>query len=378
MAFVDLKKQLDFLEPAVSRAINAVVAAGQFINGPEVQQLEQALSEYVGAEHCVACANGTDALTLPLLAWSIGPGDAVFCPTFTFIATAEVVALRGASCVFVDIDPVTYNIDPESLAERIEFVLKKTSLKPKVVIPVDLFGLPYDYDKISAIAERYGLKILEDAAQGFGGLYGDKRAGSLGDVSATSFFPSKPLACYGDGGAIFTQDRQLAGLLKSIRGHGAGSDRYEHLRLGLNSRLDTLQAAILLVKLAAFPQELQARQKVAKRYEDALRGLVLSVPEIPSSSLSSWAQYTIRVPAQVRDAVVDDVKAKGAPVMVYYPKCLHLQKAFEYLGGHVGQFPAAEKATREVLSLPMHPYLSEQDQDRVVETLKASLKAAGV
>jgi dTDP-4-amino-4,6-dideoxygalactose transaminase len=289
-----------------------------------------------------------------------------------------VVSLRGATPVFVDIDPVTYNIDPQSLTEKIDFIQKQGRLKPKLVIPVDLFGLPYDYEKVGKIADFYGIKILEDAAQGFGGVYGSKTAGSLGHVSATSFFPAKPLGCYGDGGAVFTSDPSLAEVIKSLSGHGAGKERYEHVRLGMNSRLDTIQAAVLLVKLDAFQAELEARQEAARRYEEALVGVVPSVPAVPGGRLSSWAQYTIRVPEGARSQVIEKMASLGVPAMVYYPKCLHLQEAFEDLGGRAGELPVAEKASGEVLSLPMHPYLTADDQNRVVEALIEGLRAAGL
>ncbi|MDR1546441.1 MAG: DegT/DnrJ/EryC1/StrS family aminotransferase [Deltaproteobacteria bacterium] len=373
LPFIDLKKQFELLAPALTRALTQTAAAAQYINGPQVAELEKALAEYVGVAECVACANGTDALTLPLLAWNVGPGDAVFCPAFTFIATAEVVALRGATPVFVDIEPVTFNLDPRHLEAKIVEVEKAGVLKPRAIIPVDLFGLPYDYEAVAAVADRHGLLILEDAAQGFGGGYGGKKAGSLGHVGATSFFPAKPLACYGDGGAVFTDDADLAAVVRSIRGHGAGADRYEHLRLGMNSRLDTLQAAVLLVKLDAFPQELDDRQLVAGRYEEALAGLA-AVPAVPGGRLSSWAQYTVRVPAEARPEIIDRLKAQGVPTMVYYPKCLHLQPAFERFGGRPGDLPASERASREVLSLPMHPWLSPDDQSRIIEAFIDALQ----
>ncbi|MDR2366520.1 MAG: DegT/DnrJ/EryC1/StrS family aminotransferase [Deltaproteobacteria bacterium] len=377
LPFMDLRAQYLKLEPAITRALLDAVASARFILGPEVGELEAALAGYVGTRECVCCANGTDALTLGLLAWDVGPGEAVFCPAFTFFSTAEAVALRGATPVFVDIDPVTYNIDPVSLGERIREVKAAGKLRPRAIIPVDLFGLPYDYGAVAALAEEHGLVILEDAAQGFGGLYGGRRAGSLGHAGITSFFPAKPLGCYGDGGAVFTDNDELADLIRSARAHGAGGHRYEHVRLGLNSRLDTIQAAILLVKLKAFPGELETRQIVAGRYDRALSGRVPSVPSVPGGRLSSWAQYTVRVPAASREAIARSMAAQGVPTAIYYPKCLHLQPAFAGLGGCPGDLPEAERASGEVLSLPMHPYLTEADQARVVSALLGALDGAG-
>jgi dTDP-4-amino-4,6-dideoxygalactose transaminase len=366
--FIDLKKQYEALKPRLEKALLAVAASVQFIGGPLIDQLEKALAEYVGASECVTCANGTDALILPLLAFDVGPGDAVFCPSFTFIATAEVAALRGATPVFVDIDPLTYNMSPEDLSEKIERVEKAGRLKPKVVIPVDLFGLPADFAKINAVAKKRDLLVLEDAAQGFGGLVSGQRAGSLAAIGATSFFPAKPLGCYGDGGAIFVSDRELADVFRSLRGHGAGQSKYEHVRLGVNSRLDALQAAVLLEKLAIFPQELLARQVAAREYGRRLEGRV-GLPFVPEGSLSSWAQYTIRVPAGSRDFLIERLKAHGVPTNVYYPMGLHRQPAFRTLEGiekgPEADCPETDKAAKEVLSLPMHPYLEEAIIDRI-------------
>jgi dTDP-4-amino-4,6-dideoxygalactose transaminase len=377
LPFIDLQKQRQKLEPKLTEALLEAAAGGKYILGPQVRELEEALAEYVGTTECVCCANGTDALFLALLAWEVGPGEAVFCPAFTFFSTAEVVAARGATPIFVDVNPVTYNLDPVSLEEKIEGVVKEGRLRPRAIIPVDFFGLPYDHESVAGIADRHGLVILEDAAQGFGGVYGGMRAGSLGHAGATSFFPAKPLGCYGDGGAVFTNHVELAEIIRSARAHGTGGHRYEHIRLGLNSRLDTIQAAILLVKLEAFPEELDLRQEVAMRYERALVGMVPSAPAVPGGRLSSWAQYTIRVPAKRREAIIEHMRGLGIPTMIYYPKCLHLQPAFAGLGGRAGDLPAAEKASSEVLSLPMHPYLTKEDQDRIAEALYESLEVAG-
>jgi dTDP-4-amino-4,6-dideoxygalactose transaminase len=307
------------------------------------------------------------------MAWGIGPGDAVFCPTFTFIATAEVVSLRGAVPVFVDVDPVTFNIDAGDLERKVKAVEAEGRLRPRLVITVDLFGLPADYIAVESVASRHGMKVLEDAAQGFGGRIGESRAGTFGAASSTSFFPAKPLGCYGDGGAVFTPDGELADVIRSLRGHGAGADRYRHVRVGLNSRLDTLQAAILLSKLAAFPGELDARQEAAARYGELI-GDLAETPVVPQGYLSSWAQYTVKVPPARRDAIQARMKDLGVPTMVYYPRPLHLQPAYLPLGGKPGDCPCSERMCGEVLSLPMHPYLDKATQERVVSALASALK----
>ncbi|MDR1577067.1 MAG: DegT/DnrJ/EryC1/StrS family aminotransferase [Deltaproteobacteria bacterium] len=359
--FIDLKKQYLALQPQMEKALLKVASSAQFVGGPEVAELEKALASYVGAGEVIACANGTDALTLPLLAWGVGPGDAVFCPSFTFIATAEVVVLRGATPVFVDIDPTTYNLSPVDLERQIELVLKEGRLKPKVIIPVDLFGLPADFAAINRVAQKYDLLVLEDAAQGFGGERRGQKAGTFSVVAATSFFPAKPLGCYGDGGAVLVRDPELAEVIRSIRGHGQGQNKYEHVRLGMNSRLDTLQAAILLEKLAVFAEELKARQKVARGYQRLLSDEALK-PTVPEGYYSAWAQYTIRVPAELRAGLIQYLKDAGVPANIYYPLGLHQQPFFKGLAGSIpaGVFPETEKAAREVLSLPMHPYLDEE------------------
>lgn len=371
--FIDLKRQYESLEPEIRAAVNKVLSGARFINGPEVGELERALADYVGVERVVSCGNGTSSMEMMLLAQGVGPGDAVFCPAFTFIATAEVISLRGASPVFVDIDPLTYNIDPADLERKIEGVKRAGRLRPRGIIPVDLFGLPADYRVLEPLAQKQGLFILEDAAQGFGGRLDGRRAGSFGLAGSTSFFPAKPLGCYGDGGAVLTNDSALADTLLSLRTHGAGGHKYEHVRIGVNSRLDTLQAAVLLVKLKAFPGELDERQRVAEGYARHL-GKSLTVPEIPEGFYSSWAQYTVRVPSEGRDSIMTALKNKGVPTMVYYPKPLHLQPAFAGLGGRPGDLPASEAASAEVLSLPMHPYLSNQDVEIISETVLAALK----
>lgn len=373
IAFIDLKKQYAALRDEISAEMEKVLTEGQYIHGPQVAELEAALAAYTGVGHVVACGNGTSSLELALMALSVGPGQAVFCPAFTFMATAEVIALRGARPVFVDIDPATYNLDPADLRVKIEAVRREGKFEPKGIIPVDLFGLPADYGVLEPLAAEHGLFILEDAAQGFGGALRGRRAGAFGRVGSFSFFPAKPLGCYGDGGALTTDDADLAALLRSLRTHGSGGHKYEHLRLGTNSRLDTLQAAILLVKLRAFPRELEERQRVAGLYTRLLAGH-LPTPVVPEGALSSWAQYTVRVPATERDRVMAEMKAAGIPTMIYYPRPLHLQPAFADLGGREGDLPVSEAAAREVLSLPMHPYLDDAEVEKIAETLIANLE----
>ncbi|MDR3038015.1 MAG: DegT/DnrJ/EryC1/StrS family aminotransferase [Candidatus Adiutrix sp.] len=371
-AFIDLKKQYEFLGGDIRAALDKALASAAFINGPEVAEFEAALADYAGVAEAVSCANGTASLELALLAWGVGPGDAVFCPAFTFIATAEVVALRGARPVFVDIDPETYNMDPEDLRAKLAAVRAEGRQRPKAVIPVDLFGLPADYGALEPLCAAEGLLILEDAAQGFGGRLGRRRAGAFGRAGSTSFFPAKPLGCYGDGGAILTNDRDMAATFRSLRTHGSGNHKYEHVRLGTNSRLDTLQAAVLLVKLKAFPKELEERQRVAAGYTRRLRDH-LPTPVIPEGFYSSWAQYTVRAPAGRREAIMNNLKERGVPTAVYYPRPLHLQPAFAAWGGRPGDLPASEKAAAEVFSLPMHPYLSDGEVAEIAELVLKAL-----
>jgi len=354
MQFIDLETQYKYLKPKIDARIHKVLEHGQYIMGPEVRELEDKLASYVGVKHAVTCANGTDALSLALMVLDVKKGDAVFCPTFTFFATAEVVAHIGATPVFVDSDETTFNISPSDLEVRIQEVISKGEVKPKAIIAVDLFGLPADYEKISQIAAKYDLKIIEDAAQGFGGSINGKKAGSFGDIATTSFFPAKPLGCYGDGGAIFTDNDEYAELIKSLRVHGKGEDKYDNVRIGVNSRLDTLQAAILIEKLEAFPQELVNRNESANKYNSELEGKYI-IPEVPKGYYSSWAQYTVR--SNDREAAMAEYRKRGIPTMVYYRTCMHEQTAFDYLGYKLGDFPVAEKLSREVFSLPMHPYL---------------------
>jgi dTDP-4-amino-4,6-dideoxygalactose transaminase len=370
IAFIDLQAQRRRLGEPLNKAIMAAVEGGQWMLGPQVAQFEQSLADFTGVKHAVACANGTDALILLLRAWEIGPDDAVFVPAFTFAATGEVVALVGATPVFVDVLEDTYNMDPTSLEAAIAMVKKSGTLKLKAVIPVDLFGQPADYRLLAPICAREGLKMLCDVAQGFGGTLDGKRAGAVGDAAATSFFPAKPLGCYGDGGACFTNDDAMKELLLSIRMHGQGSDRYEHVRLGLNSRLDTIQAAILIEKLKIFPEEIEMRDAVAARYNDAFVGADVVTPKVISGACSVWAQYTLQV--ENRAKFQADLKEAGVPTAVYYPIPLSKQKAY----AHYPSAPTAvsERLASRVVSLPMHPYLDKATQDRVIA---AVLKSAG-
>jgi dTDP-4-amino-4,6-dideoxygalactose transaminase len=354
MQFIDLKAQYQHLQDKIDARIRAVLDHGKYIMGPEVQELENELAAFVGVKHAITCGNGTDALQLALMALEIKSGDAVFCPTFTFFATAESIAFVNATPVFVDSNADTFNICPADLEKRIEQTIKEGKLTPKAIIAVDLFGLPADYPALEKIAKKYDLKIIEDAAQGFGGSINGKQAGSFGDIATTSFFPAKPLGCYGDGGALFTNDDKYADLLKSYRVHGKGKDKYDNIRIGMNSRLDTIQAAILLEKLTEFPQELINRNIVADNYGKSLSSKY-KTPRVPEGYVSSWAQYTLTT--SNRNAVMIEYKAKGIPTMVYYSTCMHEQTAFSHLGYKVGDFPVAEKISKEVLSLPMHGYM---------------------
>lgn len=367
MDFIDLKAQLSRIRPKIDGRIKNILDHGHFILGPEVQELETALAQYTRAKHCISCASGTDALLMPLMALAIGKGDAVFVPSFTFFATAEVIALVGATPVFVDIDPSTYTISPASLHEAIRTLPKKfPGIVPKAIIPVDLFGVPAQYDAIHAIAKSHALVVIEDAAQSFGANYKGEKAGALAEIAATSFFPAKPLGCYGDGGAIFCSDDQLAQKLVSIRVHGQGKDKYHNIRLGLNARLDTLQAGILIEKLAILDDEIKKREQIASRYTDALKNVAIT-PNVPSQCRSAWAQYTIQI--NNRDMLMDALTSKGIPSMLYYPVPLHLQDAFSHLNYKKGDLPISEQLSTTVISLPMHPYLSESDQDKVIKEI---------
>lgn len=370
MQFRDLKKQYEVLKSEMDEAISRVLEASSYISGKQVAELEEELAEYVGVKHCITCANGTDALTLALMTWGIGEGDAVFVPDFTFFSSAETVAYEGATPVFTDILEDTFNMDPDSLERAIKAVLAEKKLTPKAIVTVDLFGLPADYDRIRAIADKYGLYILEDAAQGFGGMYRGGRAGSFGDIATTSFFPAKPLGCYGDGGAVFTDNDEWAALLKSYRIHGKGSDKYDNVRIGMNSRLDTIQAAVLQVKLKAFKDyELADTDAIAARYAEGLKNCV-KVPVIPEELGSGWAQYSILLKdAEERDAVQAHLKENDVPSMIYYPRGMHQQTAFAGCKLYGETFPVAASVCGRVLALPLSPYLTEEDQQKVIRLI---------
>ncbi|MEW6334361.1 MAG: DegT/DnrJ/EryC1/StrS family aminotransferase [Thermodesulfobacteriota bacterium] len=414
MDFIDLAAQQRRIADNLKARIASVLAHGQYINGPEVLELEATLAGYVGVKHAVGCASGTDALLMALMALDIGPGDAVFTTPFTFVATAEVISLIGATPLFVDIDPITFNIDPKKLEHAILTLKENPSrlpfsddagadgpgreaaqalprdeqvvshrnaernhtggmtLRPRAVIPVDLFGLPADYDAIGAVAAAHGLAVIADAAQSFGSDYKGKKACAFGEIACTSFFPAKPLGCYGDGGMCFTNDDHLDGILRSIRVHGQGMDKYENVRIGINGRLDTLQAAILLAKFSIFPEEIDLRQEVAQRYGELLADAVVT-PVIPDGYKSVWAQYSLLTrDAAERAALMGALKQDGVPTAVYYPKPLHLQKAFAHAGYREGDFPVSEVCAERIFSLPMHPYLDAGQQSRIAETLKRS------
>ena len=375
MQFRDLHAQYESLKPEIDAGFQSVIDSSAFILGKPVAELENQLAAYVGRRHCIGVANGTEALQLALMAYDIGPGDAVFTSDFTYFASAGCAAIIGATPVLVDIDINTFNICPSALEEQIQRVLKEGKVRPRAIIPVDLFGLPADYPEIERIARKFGLLILEDAAQGFGGQIQGKLACSFGEISATSFFPAKPLGCYGDGGAIFTDDDQIDARLRSLRASGKSpEDKYDNREVGMNSRLDTLQAAILLPKFKAFREyEVDAVNKVAQRYTDALSGRVIT-PTVPSGYRSSWAQYTILLEnASQRNRLQQHLKERGIPSMVYYPRGLHQQKAFAGMMLRDEDYPNTIAATQRVLSLPMHPYLEEADQDLVIQSVLEGL-----
>jgi dTDP-4-amino-4,6-dideoxygalactose transaminase len=369
--FIDIGAQRRRLGKSIDEAVSRVLAHCQFINGPEVAQLEAALADFSGAKHVVSCASGTDALLMVLMAKDVGRGDAVLCPSFTFCATGEAVALTGATPVFVDVDEATFNIDAASLKRGIA-TAKRLGLKPRAVIPVDLFGQSADHDAIGAVAEAEGMFVLDDAAQAFGASYKGRRLGAFGLATATSFFPAKPLGCFGDGGAIFTDDAELAATLRSVRVHGQGSDKYDNVRLGLTGRLDTMQAAILIEKLKIFEDEIAARNKVAERYAQGL-GNVVTVPQVAGGATSVWAQYTIRLPLGCdRDSFAAALKAQGIPTAIYYPKSMHQQTAYRDFPVADGGLPASERLSRDVISLPMHAYLEESAQERIIKAVRGA------
>lgn len=368
MQFIDLHKQFDLIEDGIREGFDAVFKHNGFIGGPEIKELEAQLASYTGMKHVTACASGTDALTVPLRAYDLNEKDAVFVPSFTFFASAESITLAGGTPVFVDVKYDTFNMDPEDLERKIKETLEEGKLTPKGVIAVDLFGQPAEFPAIRAIAEKYGLFVLEDAAQGFGGTIGDKTAGSFGDVAATSFFPAKPLGCYGDGGAIFTNDDELHALIDSIHVHGKGTDKYDNVRIGYNSRLDTFQAVVLLQKLTLFKDELDKRNAVAAAYTERLKD-TFETPVVLEGYGSSWAQYTLKAKnKEERDKVVEEMKAQGIPVMVYYPIPIHRSGAYKHLNAK--SLPVTEELSDKVFSIPMHPYLTIEDIDMICDALK--------
>ncbi|MEA2937951.1 MAG: hypothetical protein QOC56_1455 [Alphaproteobacteria bacterium] len=371
--FIDVAAQRRRLGPAVDEAIARVVDHCQFILGPEVRAAEAELAAFCGARHAITCASGTDALLLPLMAKGIGPGDAVVCPSFTFCASAEVVALLGATPVFADVDAATFNLDPPGI-ERAIATARKRGLRPKAVMPVDLFGQPADHAAISALAAAENLFVLDDAAQAFGATYRNRRIGTLCDATATSFFPAKPLGVYGDGGAVMTDDDDLAQVMRSLRVHGEGVDKYDCVRIGLNGRFDTIQAAVLLEKLKIFPEEIAAREAIARRYSARLAD-VATVPRVSTLATSVWAQYTIRLAAGRRDGLAADLKMQGIPTAVYYAKPVHRQAAYKAFPVADGGLPVTDRLAAEVISLPMHAYLDEPTQERIVEAVRRALGA---
>lgn len=374
ISFIDLKAQQARIRGEIDAAIKRVLDHGNYIMGPEVAALESALAKFCGAKHAISCASGTDALLMIMMAKGVGPGDAVICPAFTYTATPEVIALLGATPVFCEVSEATFNIDPASLKAAVD-AATKAGLKTRAIIAVDLFGQPADYARVCAFADAHGMFVISDAAQGFGGTIGGRKVGTFGLATATSFFPAKPLGCYGDGGAIFTEDDTLADVMRSIRLHGKGDDKYDVVRIGINGRLDTIQAAILIEKLKIFPGEILARQDVAERYRAGLEDVAV-VPRIAPSMTSVWAQYTLIIPDGRRDSVAKNLAGKGIPTQVYYPRALHEQVAYRHYPVAVGGVPVAERLPKEVLSLPMHPYLSTDEQDRIIAGVRSALAGA--
>jgi dTDP-4-amino-4,6-dideoxygalactose transaminase len=371
--FVDLQAQYRRIRPSVDARIHKVLEHGKFILGPEVAELEQALIRFTGATHCITVASGTEALRLPMMAEGIGPGDAVFMPAFTFTATAEVPVAQGAEPVFVDVSESTYNIDIDSLAATIESVRREGRLRPRAVVPVDLFGLPADYDRLGELCRRNDMLLIADAAQSLGARRGNRRVGALAPITATSFFPAKPLGGYGDGGAIFTEDAGLAEIYRSIRVHGAGGDRYDIVRIGTNARLDTLQAAVLLAKLEIFEDEIEARERIARSYDRLLDPRITRPPR-QADSLSAWAQYCVLL--DDRDAVAKALAAEGIPTAIYYPRPMHLQTAYARFGRGAGSLPVSERLSGRILALPMHPYLDEATVARIAGAVNTAVAAA--
>jgi len=384
MQFIDLAAQQERIRERIEANIAAVLDHGKYIMGPEIQSLEEKLAQYVGVKHAISCASGTDALLLALMAYEIGPGDAIFTTPFTFIATGEVISLLGATPVFVDIDSQTFNMDPSKLEPAIQAILDNAandpaiarsgiSLVPRGIIAVDLFGLPADYDNLNAIAGQHGLFVLEDAAQSFGAGYKGKKACNLTQIGCTSFFPAKPLGCYGDGGMCFTDNENLYETIQSLRVHGQGTHKYDNVRIGMNGRMDTLQAAVLLAKFDIFPEEVELRQQVARRYSRLLNQQAeVQAPMVPQEMISAWAQYSVLAKDEThRTQLQAKLKDAGIPTAIYYPKPLHLQTAFKFLGYEEGDFPISEDFSSRIFSLPMHPYLSNSDQEIIAKNLSS-------
>ena len=365
--FVDLKSQYEQLKPQINARIDRVLEHGAYVMGPEIAELEYQLSEYCNVKHAITCSSGTDALLLGLMAYDIGPGDAVFTTPFTFFATAEAIAFVGATPIFVDIDRRTFNIDPERLEEAIHRVNQSGELRSRGILPVNLFGLPANYAQIDPLARKNALFVLEDAAQSFGAKYGNQASCSLGDISATSFFPAKPLGCYGDGGAVFTNDDALAEKILSLRIHGMGQNKYDNVRIGLNARMDSIQAAVLLVKLGIFDDELKKRRRLAEVYDQCLRDLV-ETPFIPDGMSSSWAQFSVL--SEHREIMIEALAEHEIPVQVYYRVPCHLSRAFSHLGYKPGDCPVTEEVSSRIFSLPMHPYLDDGIAARIRSVLE--------
>lgn len=367
MDFIDLKTQQNRIREGLKVRFDRILEHGAYIMGPEVTELEEKLAEYCGVKHAISCSSGTDALLIPLMAWNVGPGDAVFTTPFTYVATAEVISLLGATPVFVDVYESTFNIDCAKLESAIQHTISEGKLTPKAIIPVDLFGVPARYRLIEEIAKKYDLKVIEDAAQSFGGAIRDKKVGTFGDVAATSFYPAKPLGCYGDGGAIFTNNDNLASKCKAIRIHGTTSDRYHSELLGLNGRLDSLQAAVLLEKLTIFDEEIVLREKINNHYRSNLK----NCQYIPKDYASSHALFSILLESdQQRNQIVEKLQKNNVPTAIYYKYPIHLMKAFSYLGYQKGDFPISESLKNTILSLPMHPYLSEKEVDLIISIIQ--------
>jgi dTDP-4-amino-4,6-dideoxygalactose transaminase len=369
--FIDLKAQRRYLGEKIDKAILGAVDAAQFIMGPQVKAFEADMSRFCGAKHSIACANGTDAIALCLMAMALRPGHAVICPSFTFASTAEVVAWLGATPIFVDIDEATYNMDPAGL-EQAMATAKQNNLEVKALIAVDLFGQPADYDRIEAFCSAHKIALIADSAQGFGSVYKGRRSGAIGTFATTSFFPAKPLGCYGDGGALFTENDEYAAIIRSLQVHGKGTDKYDNVRVGVNSRLDTLQAAILIEKLKIYAEEIETRQVVAGKYNEALKDVAV-VPHVMADCVSVWAQYTIRVKADKRQAIMDDLKAKGVPTAVYYPRPLHQQTAYKKFPVAGNGLPVSERLAHEVMALPMHPYMDDAIQDYIIKAVRETI-----